>query len=427
MAEGVEPGDFDDLIDEALEPEDDEFIDIPLADSTSIHNEEAALESLTGGSLADARRGLLKSKVDAFLKVVAGREGLLPGPYVYDEFVLGEDKRTLYLKDGLTQVTWKNDSTRYRVLSSLGKADFIRTHLFPDYTGGHAKPTERQISALQRVDKSATAALQGVENIELVDLPQRVSGVSGAVATLAQQEASFTIDDSQLPMREILGLNEALKRTRGALVDNLAKLSQLDADITQAEQELGGEEAANDPEKKRRIQERLNQQRDERASRLEVSAVNREALRSQISRIRETVERVLNKDTTLAERLRTLFREQGVTIASVLTALGFIVSTVVLAFQNMLGGGWPTPTPTPSGHDGATGWVKKQLKTLASWLKTLAGKAAAALPGVIGAIVSWLLKTAGSVSVWLAEHLWALAIALVAAAAVYMRDYRAIK
>ena len=41
-------------------------------------------------------------------------------------------------------------------------------------------------------------------------------------------------------MRQILGLNEALKRTRGALVDNLAKLSQLDADITQAEQELGG-------------------------------------------------------------------------------------------------------------------------------------------------------------------------------------------
>jgi len=55
----------------------------------------------------------------------------------------------------------------------------------------------------------------------------------------------------------------------------------------------------------------------------------------------------------------------------------------------------------------------------------LAGKAAAALPGVIGAIVSWLLKAAGSVAVWLAENLWALTVvALVAAAAVYLRDYR---
>jgi len=52
---------------------------------------------------------------------------------------------------------------------------------------------------------------------------------------------------------------------------------------------------------------------------------------------------------------------------------------------------------------------------------SLAGKATAALPEVIGAIVSWLLKTAGSVAVWLAEHLWAAVLALVAAAAVYYR------
>jgi len=46
-------------------------------------------------------------------------------------------------------------------------------------------------------------------------------------------------------------------------------------------------------------------------------------------------------------------------------------------------------------------------------------KATAALPGVIAAIVSCLFKTAGSVAVWLAEHLWAAVLALVAAAAVY--------
>ena len=397
MAEGIELGDFGRPRDEGVDqPEDDEtttsYVDIPLADSTSIHNKEAALPSLTGDPLIVARRGLLESKVNAFLKVVADREGLLPGPYVYDEFVLGEDGLALYLKDG-TQVTWRNNSTRYRVLQSLGNADFIRIHLFPQYVAGRAKPTRQQIAALTAADSQVTGALQGIETIELQGLPQRASNVDIAIQTLvAEQETSF----GGLPEREILGLNEALKRTRGALVDNLAKLSQLDADIAQAEQELGGEEAANDPEKKRRIQERLNQQRDERASRLEASAVNREALRSQISRIRETVERVLNKDTTLAERLRTLFREQGVTIASVLTALGFIVSTIVLAIQNTFGGGWPTPAPTPSGRDGVTAWVKKQLKTLASWLKTLAEKAGAALPGIIGAIVSWLLKTAVS-------------------------------
>ena len=134
-------------------------------------------------------------------------------------------------------------------------------------------------------------------------------------------------------------------------------------------------------------------------------------VRRAVSRIRETVERVLNEDTTLAERLRSLFREQGVTITLILTALGFIVSTIVLAIQNAVG---VTPAPTPpTPSSGGTDRVKKQLKTLAGWLKALAGKAAAALPGVIGAIVSWLLKTAGSVAVWLAENLWALAVALV--------------
>jgi len=65
--------------------------------------------------------------------------------------------------------------------------------------------------------------------------------------------------------------------------------------------------------------------------------VNREAHRSQFFCIWETIERLLNEDTTLAERLRTLFLEHGVTIASILTSLGFIVSTIVLAIQNVVG------------------------------------------------------------------------------------------
>jgi len=76
-----------------------------------------------------------------------------------------------------------------------------------------------------------------------------------------------------------MGLDKALQRTRGALVDNIARLSQLDNDIALAEEELGSEEAANNPEKKRRIQEQLDRLRDERASRLEAAAANRDALR----------------------------------------------------------------------------------------------------------------------------------------------------
>ena len=91
-----------------------------------------------------------------------------------------------------------------------------------------------------------------------------------------------------------------------------------------------------------------------------MAAANRDVLCSQISRIRETIERVLNADTTLAERLRTLFREQGVTIASILTAFGFIVSTIVLAIQMGSGSVTLAPAPPTPGYEGTgTDWVNK--------------------------------------------------------------------
>ena len=46
-------------------------------------------------------------------------------------------------------------------------------------------------------------------------------------------------------------------------------------------------------------------------------------LRNQITSFKETIAKVLDKDTSLGEKIRTLFREQGITIASILTASGW--------------------------------------------------------------------------------------------------------
>ena len=37
------------------------------------------------------------------------------------------------------------------------------------------------------------------------------------------------------------------------------------------------------------------------------------------------INKVLKEDTTLGERLKTLFREQGITIVSILTAIGMML------------------------------------------------------------------------------------------------------
>ena len=132
---------------------------------------------------------------------------------------------------------------------------------------------------------------------------------------------------------------------------------------------------------------------------------NRATLRSQINRIRETCRRLLHEDTTLVERIRTLFREQGITIASILTTIGMAISTLVLALK--CGGSALAPAPKPPDKSGLKEWVQKHLQALGRDLANLAGKAAAALPGIIGSIVSWLLSTLGKTVTWLVENLWA--------------------
>ena len=69
-----------------------------------------------------------------------------------------------------------------------------------------------------------------------------------------------------------------------------------------------------------RISDRITNLQEEINVRLEAASASKSVLRSQVNRVKETVDKVLHKDTTLGERIRTLFKEQGITIVSVLTA-----------------------------------------------------------------------------------------------------------
>ena len=135
-------------------------------------------------------------------------------------------------------------------------------------------------------------------------------------------------------------------------------------------------------------------------ARLEALSANKAALRTQFNRIRETIGRLLHEDKMLAEQIQTLLREQGITMASIVTAIGMAISTLVLALTG--GGSAPVPSPTPRPPDKGRvkEWVKKHLQALLRALAKLAGKAAAALPGIIGSIVSWLLSTLGKSATW---------------------------
>ena len=122
---------------------------------------------------------------------------------------------------------------------------------------------------------------------------------------------------------------------------------------------------------------------------------------------------MLDKDTSLAEKIRTLFREQGITIASILMAIGMAIEVLVEAL--LPGGGGAVASggdPPPKDEKGLKEWIRNKLKVLASLLGRLGINAGEALPGIIGGIISWILNRAKDVVGWVSQNLWALVVGI---------------
>ena len=121
-------------------------------------------------------------------------------------------------------------------------------------------------------------------------------------------------------------------------------------------------------------------------------------LKNQITSFKETIAKLLDKDISLGEKIQTLFREQGITIASILTAIGMAIRVLVEALLPggcaISGGGGEPPSKDEKGLKEC---VRNKLKALASLLGKLGIKAAEALPGIIGGIISWILNRAKDV------------------------------
>ena len=86
---------------------------------------------------------------------------------------------------------------------------------------------------------------------------------------------------------------------------------------------------------------------------------------NQIYQIRESISKFLDEETgTLGERIRTLFKEQGITIVSILTAVGM---TLGVLKEALLGGPSVSnttseSTTTSDKKGGAREWIKNKLK-----------------------------------------------------------------
>ena len=217
-------------------------------------------------------------------------------------------------------------------------------------------------------------------------------------------------------MQELLGLDKQLRSICGSLKVEVAKKVQLEEHIKKEQRtlerirEYPGEY---DDGIREDIAKRIDALNDDLTTRQESINLLKGKLKFQITSFKETFAKVLDKDTSLGEKIRTLFREQGITIASILTAIGMAIGVLVEALLPDGGGAAAASgggEPPPKNEAGLKEWIRNKLKVLASLLGRLGIKAAEALPGVIGGIISWILNRAKDVVGWVSQNLWALVV-----------------
>ena len=254
------------------------------------------------------------------------------------------------------------------------------------------------------IESLSTTDAEAIEMIEVTskDIDATIKDV--------EQDTSFIEScerDKLLPLRELEGLDKQLRTIKGSLKVAIAKRIDLEGRIKHEERKLNEiQDPKYSDDQRDMIEGRINKLRGELTERnKEIDILKGEASK-QINQIRESITKFLDKETgTLGERIRTLFKGQGITIVSILTAVGMTIGVLIEAIL----GGPSTSTPTSGGTSGgAREWIKNKLKALSQLLGKLADKALASLPGIIGSILSWILNRAKEVVGWLSQNLWAL-------------------
>ena len=345
---------------------------------------------------------------------------------------------------GTYKIAFKNESGKYKDILSPGNRwlapnmylkifgkKFIRDIGFDvnkPKTGTKSKiPKKRMEQIEQYVDEIDDTTKQFVR--ELNELPTSEDNQNNIMLQDIITKNELAIDNSMklietsltetdedtstqtggLTLRELEGLDKELRTISGSLRSAIARSMGKQVDIDKENRKL--EEMVNDEtysdEQREEVQARLQRFQAEQKAINNQIRILKGRYSDQIYQLRESIMKFLDKERgTLGERIRTLFKEQGITIVSILTALGMALGVLIEALL----GGPSTSTPTSGGDKKgeAIEWIKSKLKALSQLLGKLADKALASLPGIIGSIISWILNRAKEMIGWLSQNLWAL-------------------
>ena len=319
----------------------------------------------------------------------------------------------IFGKKFMKDIGFDADKLKSGTKSKIPKKRMEQIEQYIDEMYDNTKQFARELNELP------TTSENNQDNIMLQDIVTKNeiatdNSVKLIETSLTEIGADASTQTDGLTLRELEGLDKELRMISGSLRSAIAKSIAKQVDIDKEKRKL--EEMTNDEtysdEQREEVRARLKRFQDEQKAISDQIRILKGRYSNQIYQIRESIMKFLDKETgTLGERIRALFKEQGITIVSILTALGMTIGVLIEA---LLGGPSTTSTPTSQStttsdnKGGAREWIKNKLKALSQLLGKLAAKAGAALPGIIGSIVAWLLNHAKEMVGWLSQNVWAL-------------------
>ena len=186
----------------------------------------------------------------------------------------------------------------------------------------------------------------------------------------AEQDTSFiepSKRDKLLPLRELEGLDKQLRTIKGSLKVRIAKCINLEGHIKCKESKLNEIQGPTYSDNLRnRIEDRIKKLKGELTEKNEEIDILKGEASKQINQIKESITKFLDKEMgTLGERIRTLFKEQGITIVSILTAIGMAIGLLIEALLGGPSASTPKSGGTSGGDNkgGAREWIKKQIES----------------------------------------------------------------
>ena len=392
----------------------DEYIPLdPVTPARSSTWEPDRGEQETSFRGESQRTKLMKDYVKDLYKKLSENIGETPELFHYDYFKLkgGELYYIGNRKPLATEGKLKSVGT---LVNILGKNRFHRL----GFNIPVGRITARQAVMLNKAAEElpSESDITGVDDIELQQIAEKASSIISQIKDVQTD----TEDLFEHPLHKLLGLDKQLRSIRGSLKVEVAEKVELEEHIATEHRKL--EEFREYPGEyddamKEDITKRIDALNDELEIRQESIDLLKGRLKNQITGFQEKIAEVLDKDTSLGEKIRTLFREQGITIASILMAIEMAIQVLVEALLpgTSSGGGAAVAScgkPPPKDKKSLKEWIRNKLKVLASLLGRLGIKADEALPGIIGGIISRILNRAKDIVGWVMQNLWALVVGI---------------